>query len=81
MSSAPAGARSNPIKPEASVGNDFRISGETQHMSTKAVAQRNALQDALTLMNTQYGCGSVQFAGTDDALYEPHLLFDLLRLL
>ncbi len=45
-------------------------------MSIKAVAQRDALQDALTLINTHYGCGPVQFAGTDDALYERHLLFD-----
>src|SRR5271157_2941870 len=46
------------------------------NMSTKSVAQRDALQDALTLINTQYGCGPVQFAGTDEALYERHLLFD-----
>ena len=45
-------------------------------MSIKAVEQRDALQDALTLINTQYGCGPVHFAGTDDALYERHLLFD-----
>ena len=45
-------------------------------MSTKAVAQRDALQDAVTLIKTQYGCGPVQFAGTDEALYERHLLFD-----
>ena len=25
---------------------------------------------------TQYGCGPVHFAGTDEALYERHLLFD-----
>ena len=25
---------------------------------------------------TQYGCGPVQFSGTDDALYERHLIFD-----
>ena len=24
----------------------------------------------------QYGCGPVQFTGTDDALYERHLMFD-----
>ena len=24
----------------------------------------------------QYGCGPIQFSGTDDALYERHLLFD-----
>ena len=45
-------------------------------MSTNAVAQRDALQDAVALINTQYGCGPVQFAGTDEALYEQHLLFD-----
>ncbi len=27
-------------------------------------------------MNTQYGCGPVRFAGTSEALYERHLLFD-----
>jgi len=37
-------------------------------MSTKAVAQRDALKDAVTLLNTQYGCGRLQFAGTDEAL-------------
>ena len=45
-------------------------------MSIKSVAQRDALQDAVALINTQYGCGPVHFAGTDDALYERHLLFD-----
>ena len=24
----------------------------------------------------QYGCGPIRFSGTDDALYERHLLFD-----
>src|SRR3954454_2496419 len=24
----------------------------------------------------QYGCGPIQFTGTDDALYERHLMFD-----
>ena len=45
-------------------------------MSTNAVAQQKALQNAVALINTQYGCGPVQFAGTDEALYEQHLLFD-----
>ena len=45
-------------------------------MSTNAVAQQEALQNAVALINTQYGCGPVQFAGTDEALYEQHLLFD-----
>jgi len=32
-------------------------------------------QDISKLLD-QYGCGPVQFAGTGNALYERHLLFD-----
>ena len=32
--------------------------------------------DAMASLRQQYGCGPVQFTGTDDALYERHLLFD-----
>ena len=45
-------------------------------MITKTEAKRQALSDAVRLLNTQYGCGPVQFAGTNEALYERHLLFD-----
>ena len=45
-------------------------------MSTNTVPKRQALPDAATLINSRYGCGPVQFAGTDEALYERHLLFD-----
>ena len=34
-----------------------------------------ARQDIAQLMR-QYGCGTVQFSGTDNSLYERHLLFD-----
>ena len=34
-----------------------------------------ARDEVLRLLN-QYGCGPIQFAGTDNALYERHLLFD-----
>ena len=47
-------------------------------MSTKAVPARRASagkQDFSRLLE-QYGCGPIRFAGTDDALYERHLLFD-----
>lgn len=44
-------------------------------MTTTAAPKRNALQDTSRLIN-QYGCGPVQFSGTDEALYERHLLFD-----
>ena len=33
------------------------------------------VQDRQKLMD-QYGCGPVRFAGTGNALYERHLLFD-----
>ena len=57
-------------------------------MSTKAAAKRQTLPHAARLIRTQYGveplrvlffvglCGPVQFAGTDEGLYERHLLFD-----
>ena len=45
-------------------------------MVTKVAVKRQTLSDAATLVNTQYGCGPVHFAGTSEALYERHLLFD-----
>lgn len=44
-------------------------------MATEIQSER-AAADPATLLKTQYGCGPVQFAGTRDALYERHLLFD-----
>ena len=44
-------------------------------MITKAAAKRHELPDTKTL-TAKYGCGPVQFSGTDEALYERHLLFD-----
>ena len=44
-------------------------------MATKAAAKRQASPDVERLA-IQYGCGPVQFSGTDEALYERHLLFD-----
>ncbi len=44
-------------------------------MATNAAAKRQGLQDAERLI-AQYGCGPVHFSGTDEALYERHLLFD-----
>jgi starch phosphorylase len=42
----------------------------------KAVPPTATGSDALAKLREQYGCGPVQFTGTDDALYERHLLFD-----
>src|SRR5208283_5622098 len=44
-------------------------------MMTKAAAKRQAVPDTQKL-SARYGCGPVHFSGTDEALYERHLLFD-----
>ncbi len=44
-------------------------------MITNAAIRRHTVPDAERL-STQYGCGPVHFSGTDEALYERHLLFD-----
>ena len=44
-------------------------------MITNAAAKRHTVPDAERL-SAQYGCGPVHFSGTDEALYERHLLFD-----
>jgi starch phosphorylase len=44
-------------------------------MNTKAAAKRQAVPDTEQL-SAKYGCGPVHFSGTDEALYERHLLFD-----
>jgi starch phosphorylase len=47
-------------------------------MATKQKTARVAPvgHDGLAKLRRQYGCGPVAFSGTDDALYERHLLFD-----
>ena len=45
-------------------------------MSTNAAAKRPALLEEAKRLSSKYGCGPVQFSGTDEALYERHLLFD-----
>jgi starch phosphorylase len=45
-------------------------------MSTSATAKRPALPEEAKRLSSKYGCGSVHFSGTDEALYERHLLFD-----
>jgi glycogen phosphorylase len=42
----------------------------------KAAAPVSAGPDGTAKLREQYGCGPVQFAGTDNALYERHLIFD-----
>ena len=44
-------------------------------MNIRAATKRQALPDTRKLV-AKYGCGPVHFSGTDEALYERHLLFD-----
>jgi len=44
-------------------------------MATKPAAAFQPATELSKLLD-QYGCGPIRFAGTDDALYERHLLFD-----
>jgi starch phosphorylase len=49
--------------------------GLTATKSARVVPFATAPQDVSKLIQ-QYGCGPVQFSGTDNALYERHLIFD-----
>lgn len=48
---------------------------ETQTAS-KPVSDKSTASNDLSQLIQQYGCGPVQFTGTNDALYERHLVFD-----
>jgi len=47
-------------------------------MGIKSVAEPPSIVESpvISKLLDQYGCGPVHFAGTDDALYQRHLLFD-----
>jgi starch phosphorylase len=47
-------------------------------MSTRAMATSltSTESDTIAQLLRQYGCGPIQFAGTDNAFYERHLVFD-----
>ena len=47
-------------------------------MSTARTSGSQRLVDSanLSTLRHQYGCAPVEFAGTEDGLYERHLLFD-----
>src|SRR6201981_190261 len=42
----------------------------------RRVSAKPATSGGLSKLIERYGCGSVQFTGTNDALYERHLVFD-----
>jgi starch phosphorylase len=41
-----------------------------------AVSTSSGESNMISRLRHQYGCGPIEFAGTDEALYERHLLFD-----
>ena len=41
-----------------------------------AASIKPATSDLIATLTAQYGWGPVKFSGTDEALYERHLLFD-----
>ena len=45
-------------------------------MINNATAKRQELPEIAKRIASKYGCGPVHFSGTDEALYERHLLFD-----
>src|SRR5215471_7547332 len=49
------------------------MKAETQENS---VIHKPSASDGMSKLIQQYGCGPVQFTGTDNALYERHLVFD-----
>jgi glycogen phosphorylase len=42
----------------------------------KAISPSSASPDGLAKLRQHYGCGPVEFTGSDNALYERHLIFD-----
>ena len=41
-----------------------------------AASPKTVTSDLISKLIAQYGCGPIKFSGTDEALYERHLLFD-----
>ena len=53
------------------------VNHETDSRPQSAAPSRLTMVPSLTAsLIQQYGCGAIQFAGTDAALYESHLIFD-----
>src|SRR5262249_1227131 len=53
-----------------------RQEGATIGKANTATETKGANSPQLEELIRRYGCGPVQFTGTDDALYERHLIFD-----
>src|SRR5215831_16705627 len=53
------------------------VQKDTQMSKTQTAASPPATaSDGMATLRRQYGCGPVDFSGTENALYERHLLFD-----
>ena len=44
--------------------------------TTPRPLQTSTESDATAELRRQYGCGPIEFSGSDNAMYERHLLFD-----
>ena len=55
------------------LGNKLKNSAEGKKM---AGSPKPAGSDTISKLIAQYGCGPIKFTGTEEALYERHLLFD-----
>ena len=56
--------------------NETELERSKRRSKRSSGKQDLSLSDLGQVLLAQYGCGPIQFSGTDDALYERHLLFD-----
>jgi hypothetical protein len=54
---------------------EFRLQEESKIRCGSGLESREGPENLSKLID-QYGCGPVQFTGTDNALYKRHLFFD-----
>ena len=67
---------SDAAMPWASGRHRPREEDDAMNDQRHAVRARTLKESAAGDLLGQYGCGPIRFAGTDDALYERHLMFD-----
>jgi len=56
--------------------NEMALKRSQKRSKRSNAKQDLSLSDLGPVLLAQYGCGPIRFSGTDDALYERHLLFD-----
>src|SRR5215510_303616 len=61
---------------ETETKTEERMTFMETHTQSRGVPARATESNELSKLIEQYGCDPVQFTGTEDALYERHLVFD-----